>query len=113
MAFREDSRFQLVKGPARYSSQPFLPGELSSSYSSKQQQQQQTGFHLGNNVLDFAAAAASSSSSAAAKAAAAAKLPKPPPPTASKSQLDRLNYKVTRLDLDLNAPNIHYTEYGL
>ena len=113
MAFREDSKFQLVKGPARYSSQPFLPGELSSSYSSQQQlQQQQTGFHLGNNVLDFAAAAASSSSSssAAKAAAAAAKLPKPPPPTASKSQLDRLNYKVTRLDLNLNAPNIETWE---
>ena len=33
MAFREDSKFHLVKGPARYSSQPFLPGELSSSSS--------------------------------------------------------------------------------
>ena len=84
MAFREDSKFQLVKGPARYSSQPFLPGESSSSA---------PGFHLGNNVLDF-----SSSSAAAATAApmakASAKLQKPPPPTASKSQLDRLNYKV-------------------
>ena len=98
MAFREDSNFQLVKGPARYSSQPFLPTELSSSSPSSQQQQQQTGFHLGNNVLDFAAA------SSMAKAAAAAKLPKPPPPTASKSQLDRLNYKVIRLDLVVNAP---------
>ena len=96
MAFREDSNFQLVKGPARYSSQPFLPTELSSS--SPSQSQQQTGFHLGNNVLDFAAA------SSMAKAAAAAKLPKPPPPTASKSQLDRLNYKVTRLDLVVDAP---------
>ena len=69
-------------------------------------QQQPSGFHLGNNVLDFA----SSSSKAASK------MPKPPPPTASKSQLDRLNYKVISLrdtkELDFRIRSLMSTPFS-
>ena len=70
-------------------------------------QQQPSGFHLGNNVLDFASTSSSK---------AASKLPKPPPPTASKSQLDRLNYKVISLrdtkELDFRIRSLMSTPFS-
>jgi hypothetical protein len=96
MAIREDSRFQLMKGPTRYSSQPFLTGERSLGALTV----------LGSNILDFNNAPTTAPLNKAKTTIISKDLSlyprslssmssRPPPPTASKSQLDRLNYRTS------------------